>query len=79
MWIKKDRKDRDIGRYCPIPTQVVSNEEYIPMPQTADQRKVERRIEELANAYAQSLNVDRRQFLASTGGMAAAAGTLAKE
>jgi hypothetical protein len=34
----------------PVPTQVVSNGEYNPLPQTAEQRQVEGRIVELAGA-----------------------------
>ncbi|WFU44646.1 hypothetical protein QA640_20665 [Bradyrhizobium sp. CB82] len=33
----------------PIPTQIVSNGEYLPPPQSATQKKVEARINELAD------------------------------
>ncbi len=56
----------------PIPTQVVSNGEYNPLPQTADQRRVEARIKELAGELGPKHGMDRRQFLASSAGMAAA-------
>ena len=72
MWIRKSRKDRLIGRHTPIPTQIVSNEEFVPMPQTEDQRRVENRINELADHYAQRLGMSRRAFLQTSGGMAAA-------
>ncbi len=72
MWIRKNRKDRMIGRCTPIPTQIVSNEEFVPMPQTEDQRRVEHRISELADRYARRLGISRRAFLQSSGGMAAA-------
>ncbi|MDP6515859.1 MAG: amidohydrolase family protein [Alphaproteobacteria bacterium] len=42
------------------------------MPQTADQKKVERRIKELADIYGAKLGMNRRQFLQSSCGMAAA-------
>jgi hypothetical protein len=72
MWMRKNRKDRLLGRNTPIPTQVVSNEEFMPMPQTEDQRRVEARINELADAYAKRLGMSRRAFLQTSGGMAAA-------
>src|SRR5919197_972959 len=56
----------------PVPTQMVSNGEYMPYPQTDKQKRVEARISELADAAARDLRLSRRQFLATTGGMAAA-------
>jgi uncharacterized protein len=56
----------------PVPTRMVSNGEYMPHPQTEDQRHVEHRIKELADEAAKKLGTSRRQFLAGTGGMAAA-------
>ena len=56
----------------PVPTQVVSNGEYMPPPQSAEQRRVEARVQELAGTASKKLGMSRRQFLASTGGMAAA-------
>jgi predicted TIM-barrel fold metal-dependent hydrolase len=58
--------------HSPIPTQMVSNGEYMPYPQTDKQRRVEARIQELADTASTRLGITRRQFLASTGGMAAA-------
>jgi predicted TIM-barrel fold metal-dependent hydrolase len=72
MWIRKSRKDRLLGRHTPIPTQIVSNEEFLPMPQTEYQRRVENRIHELADHYARRLGLTRRAFLQTGGGMAAA-------
>jgi predicted TIM-barrel fold metal-dependent hydrolase len=56
----------------PIPTQVVSNGEYLPFAQTLAQQRVEARIGELAGEAAKRLGMSRRRFLASSGGMAAA-------
>jgi len=56
----------------PIPTQMISNGEYMPAPQTERQKQVEARIEELSRTASKKLGMDRRRFLASTGGMAAA-------
>lgn len=56
----------------PIPTQMVSNGEYLPHPQTQKQKRVEARIIELADQASSKLGISRRQFLSSSGGMAAA-------
>src|SRR3984893_8793864 len=56
----------------PVPTQIVSNGEFNPLPQTAQQRRVEARIKEIADAVAPKLGLDRRQFLRTGCGMAAA-------
>ena len=40
-WIRKGERDRALGVDSPIPTQVVSNEEFLPRPQNARQKKVE--------------------------------------
>src|SRR6266540_4238780 len=56
----------------PIPTQIVSNGEYNPLPQTRDQQRVEVRVKELADELAPRHGMNRRRFLASSAGMAAA-------
>ena len=56
----------------PVPTRMVSNGEYMPHPQTEQQRHVEYRVKELADEAAQKLGTTRRKFLLGTGGMAAA-------
>src|SRR5205085_1557764 len=56
----------------PIPTQIVSNGEYLPPSQSEIQKKVERRIFEIADTNAKRLGLDRRQFLRTSCGMAAA-------
>ena len=58
--------------HSPIPTQVVSNGEFNPLPQTEQQRQVEGLIKEMAGVQAKRHNIDRRQFLASSAGMATA-------
>jgi len=55
----------------PIPTRMISNGEYMPVPQTEQQRRVEARIEELAESASNKLGISRRAFLRSSGGMAA--------
>jgi predicted TIM-barrel fold metal-dependent hydrolase len=56
----------------PVPTQIVSNGEFNPLPQTREQQRVEARIRTLAEELAPRHGVDRRRFLASAAGMAAA-------
>jgi predicted TIM-barrel fold metal-dependent hydrolase len=56
----------------PVPTRMISNGEYMPAPQTEKQKQVEARIDQLSAAASRKLGMDRRRFLASSGGMAAA-------
>src|SRR5713226_2919963 len=56
----------------PVPTQIVSNGEFNPLPQTREQARVEARIKDLAERLAPGHGMSRRGFLASTAGMAAA-------
>lgn len=72
MWTQKCLRDAAKKIVSPLPTQVVSNEEFFPLPQTPDQQRVERRIQELGDRYGRVLGMDRRQFLGTAGGMAAA-------
>ncbi len=58
--------------HSPIPTQVVSNGEYLPSKQTPLQREIEARITALADDTSKQLGMSRRRFLATSGGMAAA-------
>ena len=60
-WIRKSELDARIGRDTPVPTEVVSNEEYAPPPQTRAQREVERRLDEMASGLARSLGMSRSE------------------
>ncbi len=71
-WVRKWRQDAETGGGSPVPMQVVSNEEYVPLAQTLDQRRVAALLEATARTTARRLGVDRREFLASSAGMAAA-------
>ena len=71
-WIRKSDLDAWLDRYLPIPTQVISNEEYQPIPQTACQCRLEQEIVTNAAVKANYLGVDRRKFLRSSCGMALA-------
>lgn len=56
----------------PIPTRLVSNEEFPPLSQTVAQRRVEHETNRLAESCARRLGISRHEFLRTTGGMAAA-------
>ncbi len=55
-----------------VPTQIVSNEEFLPIRQTAEQACVEKVTRELVEKAATRRGLTRRDFLKTTGGMAAA-------
>ena len=71
-WIRKSDLDAWLGRYLPIPTQAVSNEEFNPIPQTPEQKRVEHEIISGSDREARLTGVDRRQFLRTSCGMAVA-------
>jgi predicted TIM-barrel fold metal-dependent hydrolase len=56
----------------PVPTQIVSNGEFNPLPQTREQQRVEARIKALSEELGPRHGMSRRHFLASSAGMAAA-------
>jgi uncharacterized protein len=56
----------------PIPTQSVSSDEFMPLPQTRDQQRVEARIKDLGGELSRRQGMSRRRFLATASGMAAA-------
>jgi uncharacterized protein len=57
--------------HSPIPTQMVSNGEYMPISQTDKQKEVEARLAALSEQAAKKLGMSRRKFLTTTGGFAA--------
>jgi predicted TIM-barrel fold metal-dependent hydrolase len=56
----------------PIPTQMVSSDEFFPSPQTRGQREVEARLRMLGNDLARKHGMSRRLFFKTASGMAAA-------
>ncbi|MFN7276700.1 MAG: amidohydrolase, partial [Betaproteobacteria bacterium] len=62
----------EVAFRSPVPTQMVSNGEYNPLPQTEQQRQVEGLIKEMADVQAKRHGMDRRTFLATSAGMATA-------
>jgi predicted TIM-barrel fold metal-dependent hydrolase len=72
MWIRKCLVDEDQPIRSPIPTEISSNEEFYPLPPTADQERFEALLMERAAQYAKRLGLSRRRFLQTSSGMAAA-------
>ena len=56
----------------PIPTQSVSNDEFMPAPQTEKQREFEARLKEYGGELAKKQGLTRRKFFKTAAGMAAA-------
>lgn len=71
-WRRKWEWDLRTDGWSPVPTRVVSNEEYVPLPQTPEQKRVAELVRETARQNARALGWSRRKFLASGVGMAAA-------
>jgi len=69
--IKQLRPAAEASFAAPIPTQIVSSDEYLPAPQTAQQREVEVRLKELGTALAKKQGMSRRRFFETAAGMAA--------
>jgi len=72
MWIRKCYLDDASDIQSPIPTRMCSNEEFVPPPQSAKQKKWEDRLREMADRNAKRLGLSRRAFLQTSAGMAAA-------
>lgn len=72
--------DRELNELSPanegfgsqVPTQVISNGEFNPLPQTRQQKQVEARLKDLADRNAKKQGLSRRAFLQTSCGMAAA-------
>lgn len=57
---------------APLPTRIVSNDEFIPPLQTLAQHEVQRWIEAAGGRISRYVGLSRREFMKSTGGMAVA-------
>jgi hypothetical protein len=55
----------------PIPTQIVSSDEFTPPPQSEKQKEVEARLLDMADTLGKHQGQSRRQFFQSAAGMAA--------
>lgn len=69
-WTSRFR--RGVRSTGPIPTQIVSNEEFTPWPRTRRQAFVEEALDRISRHASMRLGMSRRQFLKTSGGMAAA-------
>jgi predicted TIM-barrel fold metal-dependent hydrolase len=72
MWIRQCDLDARADAPAPIPTRIASNEEFIPPPQTPEQQEYESRLRTLSDQAARRHGMDRRSFLRTGSGMAAA-------
>lgn len=70
MWIPKGLRDQRKGVDSPMPTQVVSNEEFLPRPQNPQQKQVEHLIGEMSAVRAKKLGLERRDFMRTSMGLA---------
>src|SRR5438128_964271 len=69
MW----KRDRDLDTDpLPIPSRIASNEEFIPPHQSSQQREYESRLHVLADDAAKKQGLNRRDFLRTGCGLAAA-------
>ncbi|MGH7343562.1 MAG: amidohydrolase family protein [Candidatus Rokuibacteriota bacterium] len=71
-WQRKWDWDARTEGGSPIPTRVVSNEEYLPLAPTTEQARVAALLSVTAHRNARALGLTRRQFLGSGPGLAAA-------
>jgi uncharacterized protein len=55
----------------PVPTQIVSSDEFSPVPQSPQLREVEARLKDMSDRIAGKLGTSRRKFFQTASGMAA--------
>jgi predicted TIM-barrel fold metal-dependent hydrolase len=72
MWIRQCDLDAESDALPPIPSRIASNEEFVPPPQSAEQKQYESRLAEISEPAAKLQRRTRREFLRSGSGMAAA-------
>ncbi len=72
MWVRQCDLDAQSDAPSPIPTRIASNEEFIPPPQSPQQKEFEARLTALSEEAARGQGVSRRDFLRTGSGMAAA-------
>ena len=58
----------DMAAPTPLPMQVVSSDEFFPIPQTPRQKQVEARLNELADTHGRSRGLSRRAFFKTASG-----------
>ena len=72
MWVRQCDLDAEADDLPPIPSRIASNEEFVPPPQSAEQKQYEDHLARLSAAAARRQGRSRRDFLRSGSGMAAA-------
>ena len=72
MWIRQCDLDAQVDETLPIPARIASNEEFIPPPQTPEQKQYEARLLEIGGRAAKRQGLDRRSFFRTGSGVAAA-------
>jgi predicted TIM-barrel fold metal-dependent hydrolase len=72
MWVRQCDLDAQVDAPAPIPTRIASNEEFIPPPQSPQQKEYEARLADLSERAAKRQGMSRRSFLRTGSGMAAA-------
>src|SRR6516225_9173281 len=72
MWVRQCDLDAKDEAPAPIPARIVSNEEFIPPAQTPKEKEYEARVQEISAQAAKRQGIDRRKFIRTGSGMAAA-------
>jgi predicted TIM-barrel fold metal-dependent hydrolase len=72
MWIRQCELDSQVEATPPIPSRIASNEEFIPPPQSRQQKEYEIRLAHISERAAKRRGLSRRDFLRTGSGMAAA-------
>ena len=62
MWVRQCDLDAAAEAPSPIPTRIASNEEFIPPPQTLEQKAFEARLTEISEKHAKGQGLSRRAF-----------------
>jgi predicted TIM-barrel fold metal-dependent hydrolase len=72
MWMRQCDVDANTDSPLPIPARVASNEEFIPPPQSPQQKEYEARLVAISERAAKAQGMARRDFLRTGSGIAAA-------
>ncbi len=72
MWVRQCDFDAENDFLPPIPSRIASNEEFVPPPQSVEQKQYEDRLAQISERAAKHQGRSRRDFLRSGSGMAAA-------
>lgn len=72
MWVRQCDLDAEADDLPPIPSRIASNEEFVPPPQSTEQKQYEERLAGISEAASRRQGRSRRDFLRSGSGMAAA-------